>query len=151
MLINFALLYSAPVRFLLATPNLSGLAFSLSVRCVSLLACCTRSRALSLLAWLAAVRESCSCSCTLSGGTQALREFAAPPVRPSVRVLPLPSLPWPPFSRLACSVHLLRPPFFLPPPPSPLPPRPFSSSSRSSTTTSPFQVAGRDALHASRC
>lgn len=64
--------------------------FSRVVSLLYTLVCCTKPRAISP----GSARESCSC--TLGGGTQALKEFAAPLVRPSVRVLPLSSLAYRP-------------------------------------------------------
>lgn len=89
-----------------------------------LVVCCTRPRAISspgLLgsARLDSIRESCSCSCTLGGGTQALGEFAAPPVRTSVRPSVGPSVCPRPASALPSVLSLLS--LFLSPPPPPPP------------------------------
>jgi len=103
-------------------PILSGLGGVASLcparSCVSLL----YSRvAPGLRSYLSPVRECCSCSRTHGGGreggrgAQALGEFAAPPVRPSVSL----SCLLPPFRvlpRASRAVHLPRLPFSLPPP-----------------------------------
>ena len=68
-----------------------------------------RANAPSTLGSFDSVRESCSCSCTLGGGTQALGEFAAPLESVRLSVLPLASF-----------LVLLPPPYLpLPPPCSP--------------------------------
>lgn len=128
MLINFA-----PLQSVSSAAILSGLVASLCPAwpCVSLLACCTRSLELSLSGSRVLQLQLLA----RWGDAQALGEFAAPPVRPSLCPASLlPSLPYAPplLPRCPPSSSTLLSSSPLPPP------RPSSSSS---TTTSPFQVA----------
>lgn len=143
-----ALLYCSPFPPRRADPFRAHL--SLSARCVlSLLACCTRSRAISPGLTRGGSREL-QLQLHARWGYAGLGRVRCTS-RPSVCPRPASSLP---------SVTSLLPPRRLcPPSSSTLLSSSFSSASfllilaRSSTTTttSPFQVAGRDALRASRC